>query len=64
MATLIDRINKVIHTHAFEDTLCQAGWSLIRFQIDFGIETPTRFDQLPELYQQAILAGEEQLLND
>lgn len=58
MNSLQDRINKVIHTHAFEDVLCEGGWSLERFKIDFAIETPTSFDQLPELYQQAVLAGE------
>lgn len=61
MATLQDRINKVIHTHAFEDTLCEGGVSLIEFQIWMAIVFPSRFDQLPELYRQAVLAGEADL---
>ena len=56
---LHDRINQVIHTHAFEQTLEAEGKSMIEFQLewaDYGT-----FEKLPAVYQKAILAGEQEL---
>ena len=56
---LHDRINLVIHTDAFEETLESNGKSMIEFQLewaDYGT-----FEELPAVYQKAILAGEQEL---
>jgi hypothetical protein len=59
MNQLHDRINKVINTLAFEARLHERGRDLLEFQCswhEYG-----SFDQLPEPYQDAILAGEAEL---
>jgi len=56
---LHDRINRIINTHAFEQTLLGGGSSMIEFQLDW-LDYGT-FENLPPLFQQAILAGEEEL---
>lgn len=61
MKTLHDRIAKVINTDAFRRTLEENGVEMIEFQCSWNQESGGKFDQLPAAFQQAILAGEEEL---
>ena len=62
MKSLHDRINRVIHTRAFEETLEAAGVDLFQFQIDWCKLSNGSFEGLPTSYRDAILAGEKELL--
>jgi len=62
MKTLHDRINRVIHTRAFESTLEQEGVDLFQFQCDWCKLSNGSFEGLPQSYKNAILAGEKELL--
>ena len=59
--TLHDRIGQVINTRAFRSVLSDADVDLIEFQSAWYKESGGDLDKLPELYQQAILAGEAEL---
>ncbi|MCE0483800.1 MAG: hypothetical protein LV479_06135 [Methylacidiphilales bacterium] len=56
---LHDRINRVINTEAFEKTLLEKGKYLFEFQCDWP--NYATFEELPEEYRIAILAGEAEL---
>ena len=62
MKTLHDRINRVIHTRAFEEALESAGVDLFEFQCEWCKLSNGSFDGLPASYREAILAGERELL--
>jgi hypothetical protein len=56
---LHDRINCVINTPAFEETLKAEGICLFDFQAEWsGFAS---FENLPSAFQKAILAGEAEL---
>jgi hypothetical protein len=62
MNELHDRINRVINTPAFEACLNEKGIDLIEFQCTWHKESQGgNFDKLPKPYQDAILAGENEL---
>ena len=61
MNTLLDRINAVINTDAFEDRLDRSGIDMIDFQLDCHRLRDWSFDKLPLVYQEAILEGEREL---
>lgn len=61
MKELHDRINRVIHTDAFERALEEAGIELFEFQCSWCKFGDGGFDTLPEPYKNAILAGEKEL---
>ena len=61
MDTLHDRINRVIHTSAFEHVLEQHGIDLIEFQCTWDKISGGDFNKLPQPYREAILVGEEDL---
>lgn len=61
MKTLHDRINRVIHTRAFERVLAQHDIDLIEFQCTWDKQSGGDFDKLPHAYREAILAGEDDL---
>lgn len=56
---LLDRINAIIHEPAFEQSLEAAGSSVLDFQIDWA--QYQIFENLPENFKAAILAGEAAL---
>jgi hypothetical protein len=58
--TLLDRINKVINTDAFEASLASNGLSVIDFQLGWP-DARGDFDKLPWEYRDAVLAGEKEL---
>jgi len=58
---LHDRINRVINTTAFETCLENGGVDLIEFQFSWNKISDGDFDKLPKAYQDAILAGEQEL---
>jgi hypothetical protein len=58
---LHDRINRVINTRAFEAYLDQHGLDLIEFQCTWHKTSQGDFGKLPQIYQEAILAGEAEL---
>jgi hypothetical protein len=62
MKELHDRINRVIHTRAFEHSLEEAGVDLFEFQCNWCKLSNGSFDGLPEAYKKAILAGEAELV--
>ncbi len=59
--SLQDRINRVIHTTAFESSLQAQGLELIDFQCHWPKVGETGFDGLPKTYREAILDGEREL---
>ncbi len=61
MNELHDRINRVINTLAFEDCLAKNGIDLIDFQCSWYKKSQGDFDKLPKAYQDAIIAGEDEL---
>lgn len=61
MKELHERINRVIHTAAFERTLHESGIELFEFQSDWCKHGEAGFDSLPESYKNAILEGEKEL---
>lgn len=61
MKDLHDRINRVINTAAFEQCLEAHDVDLIKFQYEWHRISGGVFEKLPEVYQQAILAGEREL---
>ena len=56
---LHDRINRVINTEAFERVLEEHGKYLFEFQSEWP--SFASFEELPEDYKTAILAGEAEL---
>jgi len=56
---LHDRINRVINTAAFEESLSKSGMELFDFQCEWP--KYSQFDDLPEAYRKAIEAGESEL---
>jgi hypothetical protein len=58
---LHDRINQVINTEAFERTLQEKGIDLFEFQCTWHELSKGEFDNLPEGFKAAILAGEKEL---
>ena len=58
---LQDRINRVINTSAFSDSLSESGVELFDFQIEFAPPNYRSFEDLPEFCKKAILAGEIEL---
>lgn len=62
MKELHDRINRVIHTRAFEQTLEASGIDLFEFQCEWCKLGNGGFDGLPQVYKNAILAGEQELI--
>ena len=58
---LHDRINKIINTEAFEKELERQGIDLFEFQCSWVEKSQGDFNNLPESYQGAILAGETEL---
>jgi hypothetical protein len=61
MKELHERINRVIHTVAFERALEAAGIELFEFQGTWSRFGKNGFGDLPKPYQSAILAGEKEL---
>lgn len=61
METLHDRINRVINTDAFEHVLERHGIDLIDFQCSWSRESGGDFGKLRSEFQEAILAGEDDL---
>jgi len=61
MKELHDRINRVINTRAFEKYLEDHDIDLFEFQCSWAEASKGSFDKLPEDYQNAILAGEQEL---
>jgi hypothetical protein len=61
MKELHDRINRVINTQAFEASLSANGIDLFEFQCSWCTLSKGSFDNLPEPYKAAILAGESEL---
>ena len=62
MNELHDKINRVINTPAFEACLQKHGIDLIEFQFSWrGLSEGGDFGKLPAPYQEAILAGEQEL---
>ncbi len=61
MKDLHDRINRVINTLAFEDSLEASGIDLFDFQCSWAKLSEGRFENLPQEYQKAVLAGEQEL---
>ena len=61
---LHDRINRVINTPAFEAYLDSKGLDLIEFQCTWYKVSQGNFDKLPDAYQGAIIAGEQELKGD
>lgn len=59
MFILEDRINKVIHTKGFEDVLHKNGLLVLDFQCNW--DKFKEFENLPQIYQEAILAGEKEI---
>jgi hypothetical protein len=60
MKTLLGRINQVINTAAFALRLAQAQVDLIEFQLGCP-ESCGDFTGLPSTFQEAILAGEQEM---
>lgn len=58
-AELLERINKVINTQAFEDELNDFRYTLFEFQATW--HKYKTFEDMPIPYQSAILAGEQSL---
>lgn len=56
--TLLDRINRVINTRSFERVLEENSVDLIDFQCSWQKISGGKFENLPKVYQEAILAGE------
>lgn len=56
---LLDRINAVINTRAFELTLNNNGLDVMDFQSEWP--SYDSFEALPTVFAEAILAGEEEL---
>jgi len=61
MKELHDRINKVINTDAFDAKLVEHGVDLFEFQCSWHKLSKGCFENLPQAYQDAILAGEAEL---
>jgi hypothetical protein len=61
MRELHERINRVIHTGAFERALEEAGIELFEFQASWQKLGANGFHGLPQPYKDAILAGEKEL---
>jgi hypothetical protein len=62
MKELHDRINRVINTCAFEQTLEKEGIALFQFQGKWArYASKGGFDSLPAGYRRAIIAGEKEL---
>jgi hypothetical protein len=59
---LHDRINRIINTPAFEETLGAEGICLFDFQAEWSEHAS--FEALPEAFKKAILAGEAELAGD
>ena len=57
--TLLERINRVINTDAFEKSLEEDDLLLIDFQLTWLDYAD--FESLPETHKKAILAGEKEL---
>jgi hypothetical protein len=58
---LLDRINRVMNTPAFEASLLKGGVDLIEFQSTWLTRSGGDFGQLPPTYRAAILDGEREL---
>lgn len=59
---LLNRINRVINTFAFDDALRQSGDELFDFQLNLMTTWKgASFAELPEKYRKPILAGEKEL---
>lgn len=61
MKELHDRINRIINTDAFEKSLGEQGIDLFDFQCSWTKESHGSFDNLPQAYKDAIIAGEQEL---
>ena len=61
MNELHDRINRVINTPAFEACLEKNGLDLIEFQSTWHKISQGDFNKLPKAFQDAIIAGEDEL---
>lgn len=61
MKELHDRINRIINAAAFEKYLGEHGIDLFEFQCSWAKLSKGKFENLPEHYQKAILAGEQEL---
>lgn len=62
MLDLHDRINHVINTPAFVQSLARSGIDLFEFQCEWP-KSRGIFEDLPKPYQEAILAGEHEMLH-
>jgi hypothetical protein len=58
---LHDRINRVINTDAFEQSLTRSGIELFEFQSNWSESGKNGFSGLPKPYRDAIVAGEKEL---
>ena len=61
MDTLHDRIGRVVNTAAFESSLASNGVRKIEFQATWNKDSVGDFSQLRPAYQEAVLAGEQEL---
>ena len=61
MKEIHERINRVIHTGAFERVLAESGIELFEFQYSWKTLGVNGFVGLPQAYKDAILAGEKEL---
>ena len=61
MKMLHDRINAVIHSGAFHQSLEDAGIELFEFQANWYSDSQGHFERLPVEFQNAILAGEREV---
>jgi hypothetical protein len=61
MLDLQDRINRVINSPAFIESLARFGIELFEFQCDWPNKSRGIFKNLPKPYQEAILAGEREM---
>lgn len=61
MFELENRINRVIHTKAFEETLERYGMDLFDFQTQWFKVSDGDFEKLPVAFKEAILDGEKEV---
>jgi hypothetical protein len=62
MYALHDRINRVINTSAFEESLSRAGVDLFEFECNWPSLSEGCFENLPPAYQEAIRSAEAALV--